>query len=130
MDRYPESPCVARRRRLRVSLTPCAASCAPGPAPSRQHVVLAPAAGLTAQINENPSLVSPRSIRFCAKLLPIEHGLSQAALARELGVSQPLVARLEAGEHEPTIATLSRLSRRLGLEFHLHITPQSTELSA
>jgi ribosome-binding protein aMBF1 (putative translation factor) len=59
-----------------------------------------------------------------------EHGLSQAGLARKLGVSQPLIARLEAGEHEPTIATLSRLSRRLGLEFHLHITPQSTELSA
>jgi ribosome-binding protein aMBF1 (putative translation factor) len=59
-----------------------------------------------------------------------QRGLSQAALARELGVSQPLIARLEAGEHEPTIATLSRLSRHLGLEFHLHITPQSTKLSA
>ncbi len=59
-----------------------------------------------------------------------EHGLSQAALARTLGVSQPLVARIESGEHEPTLTTLSRLSRRLGLEFHIAITPGSLELSA
>jgi len=59
----------------------------------------------------------------------VEHGLSQAGLARELGVSQPLVARLEAGEHEPTFATLSRLSRRLGLEFHIDITPTALEMT-
>jgi ribosome-binding protein aMBF1 (putative translation factor) len=59
-----------------------------------------------------------------------EHGLSQSALARKLGVSQPLVARLEAGEHEPTLATLARLSRRLGLDFHIDITPTTIELSA
>jgi ribosome-binding protein aMBF1 (putative translation factor) len=57
-------------------------------------------------------------------------GLSQAALARKLGVSQPLVARLEAGEHEPTLTTLSRLARHLGLEFHIDITPNSLRLTA
>lgn len=59
-----------------------------------------------------------------------DHSLSQAGLARELGVSQPLVARLEAGEHEPTFATLIRLSRRLGLEFHIDITPTTLDLTA
>ncbi len=59
-----------------------------------------------------------------------EHGLSQAALARMLGVSQPLVARLEAGEHEPALSSLARLSRRLGMEFHIVITPTSLQLSA
>jgi ribosome-binding protein aMBF1 (putative translation factor) len=59
-----------------------------------------------------------------------EHGLSQTQLARKLGVSQPLVARLEAAEHEPTLATLSRLARCLGVEFHIAITPNSLELSA
>jgi ribosome-binding protein aMBF1 (putative translation factor) len=59
-----------------------------------------------------------------------QQGLSQAALARKLGVSQPLVARLEAGEHEPTLTTLSRLSRHLGLEFHIDITPTSSQLTA
>lgn len=59
-----------------------------------------------------------------------QEGISQAALARKLGVSQPLVARLEAGEHEPTLTTLARLSRCLGLEFHIDITPNSLELTA
>ncbi|GAC1403302.1 MAG: hypothetical protein NVSMB52_17310 [Chloroflexota bacterium] len=58
-----------------------------------------------------------------------QKGLSQAALARTLGVSQPLVARLETGEHEPTLTTLSRLSRHLGLEFHIDITPNSLQLT-
>jgi ribosome-binding protein aMBF1 (putative translation factor) len=59
-----------------------------------------------------------------------QHGMSQAALARTMGVSQPLVARLESGEHEPTLTTLSRLSRHLGLEFHIDVTPTSMELTA
>lgn len=60
----------------------------------------------------------------------VEHGLSQAALARRLEVSQPLIARLEAGEHEPTLSTLARLARQLDLEFHIDITPTSLELTA
>ncbi len=50
-------------------------------------------------------------------------------LARELGVSQPLVTRVDADEHEPTFATLSRLSRRLGLEFHIDITSTALEMT-
>jgi ribosome-binding protein aMBF1 (putative translation factor) len=59
-----------------------------------------------------------------------EHGLSQAGLARRLSVSQPLIARLEAGDHEPTLTTLARLARHLDLEFHIDITPTSLELTA
>ena len=55
-----------------------------------------------------------------------EHGLSQTALARLLGWSQPVVARLEAAEYNPSTGTLitlaapracgctSMLGRRLG----------------
>lgn len=57
-----------------------------------------------------------------------EHGLSQAALARLLGMHQPAVARLEAGDHEPSLATLSRLARVLGVEFHIDITADAFEL--
>lgn len=58
----------------------------------------------------------------------VEHGLSQTALARELGMQQPAVARLEAGDHEPTFTTLERLARGLGIEFHIAITPAMSGL--
>ena len=52
-----------------------------------------------------------------------EHALSQTALARQLGMKQPAVARLEAGEHNPSFDTLARLSSVLGIEFHIAVTP-------
>jgi transcriptional regulator with XRE-family HTH domain len=51
------------------------------------------------------------------------HELSQSELARRLGVSQAVVGRLELGEHEPKIATLSKLARVLGLRFSIVIRP-------
>jgi DNA-binding XRE family transcriptional regulator len=36
-----------------------------------------------------------------------EHGPSQSALARQLGMRQPAIARLVAGDHEPSLATLA-----------------------
>src|SRR2546427_5137319 len=55
----------------------------------------------------------------------VEQGLTQIELARMLGMRQPHIARLEAGEHEPSLAMLSRLARVLGLEFHIDITPSA-----
>ena len=60
----------------------------------------------------------------------VEHQLTQTELARMLGMRQPHIARLEAGEHEPSLATLSRLARVLGLEFHIDITRSALRLSA
>ena len=45
-----------------------------------------------------------------------KHGVSQTVLARRLGMSQPAIARLESGEHNPTFPTLLRLSKTLGIE--------------
>jgi len=41
-----------------------------------------------------------------------EHGLSQRALAKQLGMPQPHVARLELGEHNPSVDMLQRLALR------------------
>ena len=60
----------------------------------------------------------------------VEHQLTQPELARKLGMRQPHVAWLEAGEHEPSLAMLSRLARRLGMAFHIDITPSALRLSA
>ena len=70
----------------------------------------------------------------------VEHNLTQTELARRLGMRQPHVARLEAGDHEPSLATLRRLAQVLGdlatsctgprLEFHIDITPDTMRLTA
>ncbi len=56
-----------------------------------------------------------------------EHGLSQAALAELLSMTQPAVARLESGEHNPTFPTLLRLSEALGVELAIDISPVGRE---
>ncbi len=52
-----------------------------------------------------------------------KHQLSQTKLAARLGVRQPQVARLELGEHTPSIEMLQRLARHLGLRFIVEIGP-------
>jgi transcriptional regulator with XRE-family HTH domain len=55
------------------------------------------------------------------------HGLSQRALAAQLGVRPSVVGRLELAEHNPTIETLQRLSHALGLRFALEVVPPGRE---
>lgn len=43
-------------------------------------------------------------------------GLSQSEVARRMGVPQPVVVRLEAGTHSPTLATLSRYATAVGVK--------------
>jgi len=57
-----------------------------------------------------------------------EHGLSQTALAKLLDMHQPAIARLEAGDHEPSLTTLSRLAQVLGEDFSVDIKPDRMEL--
>jgi len=59
-----------------------------------------------------------------------DHGLSQRALARQLGMPQSVIARLEAGDHAPSVETLHRISRGLRIEFHIDITPWAVQLTA
>lgn len=56
-----------------------------------------------------------------------EHDLSQRALAAMLGMTQPQVARLEAGEHNPTLDTLARLAQAFDIEFVIDIHPRERE---
>lgn len=52
-----------------------------------------------------------------------ERRLSQRALAAKLGMTQPQVARIEAGEHNPTIDTLARIAQALDIEFAIDVRP-------
>ena len=62
---------------------------------------------------------------FAATLLRYraEHGLSQRALAKRLGVSQPRIVKLESGDHNPGVDTIINAVRRLGIEFALDVAP-------
>jgi len=53
-----------------------------------------------------------------------DHGLSQTALGRLLGMRQPQVCRLEAGDHTPDFATLQRICDALDLEATIEIGPR------
>jgi ribosome-binding protein aMBF1 (putative translation factor) len=56
-----------------------------------------------------------------------EQSLSQTALAKRLEMSQPAVARLEGGEHNPTFPTLLRIAHALGVELAIDIAPDGQE---
>ena len=52
--------------------------------------------------------------------LRIAAGLSQRQLADKMGSSQFVIARLEAGGVEPTLATLDRVASALGADLDIH----------
>jgi transcriptional regulator with XRE-family HTH domain len=53
-----------------------------------------------------------------------QHRLTQKTLAERLGMKQPQVARLESGEHNPSIEMLARLSAVMDVEFNIDIRPR------
>jgi DNA-binding XRE family transcriptional regulator len=68
-------------------------------------------------------LAPARAVAHRLILYRADHGLSQTALGRILGMSQPAVARLEAAEHVPSIETLVRIAERLNVEIVVQIVP-------
>ncbi len=50
-------------------------------------------------------------------------GLSQRQLAELVGIRQPNIARLEAGDVLPTLATLERVAEALGLTLEVTFLP-------
>jgi transcriptional regulator with XRE-family HTH domain len=50
-------------------------------------------------------------------------GLTQDALARRVGVSQPLVARIEGGDVDASFARTLELVRACGLDLEIHVVP-------
>lgn len=53
----------------------------------------------------------------------VAHRLSQAALSKRPGVSQPVIARIERGDHTPNWETLGRLARLMDVHFPVGVDP-------
>jgi transcriptional regulator with XRE-family HTH domain len=64
-----------------------------------------------------------RAVALAVIAYRIDHRLTQTRLAEMLGVRQPQVARLEMGEHTPSLEMLRRLARSLGLRFVVEVAP-------
>jgi DNA-binding XRE family transcriptional regulator len=50
-------------------------------------------------------------------------GLTQEALARKMGTTQPVVARLESGRGQPSMRTLDRLAKATGSRLIITFAP-------
>lgn len=74
----------------------------------------------------------PRALSLYLMRVRRERGVTETEFARQLGMSQPAYARLDLGEHFPTIKTLKRLANALGVTFRIDIRPdgasESTEI--
>jgi transcriptional regulator with XRE-family HTH domain len=55
-------------------------------------------------------------------------GLTQAALARRLGVTQPSIARLERAGDEVTVATLQRALNAMGRALELRVVARPSSV--
>jgi ribosome-binding protein aMBF1 (putative translation factor) len=57
-------------------------------------------------------------------------GLTQAELARKMGTTQPVVARIEGGRTRPSMRTLERLARATGSRLLIRFEPCRTKRAA
>jgi transcriptional regulator with XRE-family HTH domain len=55
-------------------------------------------------------------------------GLTQAALARRLGITQPSIARLEAAGDEVSVATLQRALNAMGRALELRVVARPSSV--
>src|SRR5450759_3968337 len=57
-------------------------------------------------------------------------GLTQQELARKMGTTQPVVARLESGSTRPSMRTLERLARATGSRLLISCQPRAGKRAA
>jgi ribosome-binding protein aMBF1 (putative translation factor) len=57
-------------------------------------------------------------------------GLTQEELARKMGTTQPVVARLESGRSRPSMRTLERLAAATGSRLLIRFEPRGTKRRA
>lgn len=57
-------------------------------------------------------------------------GLTQTELARKMGTTQPVVARMEGGRIQPSLRTLQRLAQATGSKLTIRFEPCHAERTA
>ncbi len=59
-----------------------------------------------------------------------DRGLTQTELARSVGMQQSVIARLERGDHPPSLATLAKITAGTGIEFRLEVSHGAVALAS
>ena len=59
----------------------------------------------------------------------LKYGLSQKKIADKLGVTQPMVAKLESGDYNYTIEQLWKIATKLGFKFSINFQELEQEIS-
>jgi transcriptional regulator with XRE-family HTH domain len=57
----------------------------------------------------------PRKLTMTVRRLRKKRGMSQQGLAQRAGLSREYVARLETGQHNPSLGTLQKIAKALGV---------------
>lgn len=91
-----------------------------GEAPTRPRVRHRAAAGRKLlRVHVDPQLATAVHLRWAR----LEAGLSQAELAKRVGVSQQQIAKLENPDENPTLRTVVKVLDVLGLELEISVSP-------
>jgi transcriptional regulator with XRE-family HTH domain len=67
--------------------------------------------------------VDTESIGQFLKAARTSAGMVQTAVAEQMGIAQNVVARIEAGSGQATLATIARFGKALGLRCVLRLEP-------
>lgn len=59
--------------------------------------------------------MSPKRFAVRLRTLRLKKDLTQAALAKKVGVTRGYLARLEMGRHDPPLSRLRKLAKALGV---------------
>jgi transcriptional regulator with XRE-family HTH domain len=79
-----------------------------------------------ANVTIRPGLAAALQIRWARR----DAGLSQTELGKLAGVSQQQIAKLESPDENPSLETLSKVARALGLEVSVGLERPDTMPSA
>jgi predicted RNase H-like HicB family nuclease/DNA-binding XRE family transcriptional regulator len=86
-----------------------------GEAPPKPSKSVRAPGGRVEHVHVDPKL----AVALCVRWARQDAGLSQAAVARKMGVSQQQAAKLEQPNTNPTLDTLTRFARALGVDWQV-----------
>src|SRR3954447_26227251 len=74
------------------------------------------------RLEVKPEMATKRFAEMLRKAR-VAAGKTQAEVAKKMGLLQARVAKLEAGQNEPTLTTVAKYAKAIGWRFSIHLEP-------